>query len=442
MAKFDNSHITGLTNLINEAVQVVIHEYAAVGQAVPSLDTLEPGPFSIPEELPAQLRKAIQIIEAACAQLSCTVSLPGTTMRNHEEPACLLVATEARIADILLDKPEGLPASELALRSSLDAGKLERILRLLSTQHCFKEVKPGIFANNRLSTKLLSSDLVSSLVCLGADENHKASAYLNSSLTNPSEADDGIPFKRATGHTFFDYYKIVGRFLSSLKVQFYFFSALNQPLNLYTRAYLKVYPWPSQPVDTTVCDVGGGNGHIGMSLLKSHPHLKLVLQDQPHVIEAAKLFWEKEHRAAMENQRVNFVPINFFEDVTVEGCDFYYVVLARHNWPDTKCELILKNIRKSMKPSSRVLIRGYLVHPLARSFHNDDSQTDIAPYPLLPNYGAARIMLYNIDLVMMNILDSKERTFDELVELCKKSGLAFESFYESGETELLEFSPI
>ena len=45
----------------------------------------------------------------------------------------------ARIADILVGKPEGLSIEELANLSGLDAGKLGRILRMLATKHCFQE---------------------------------------------------------------------------------------------------------------------------------------------------------------------------------------------------------------------------------------------------------------------------------------------------------------
>lgn len=49
------------------------------------------------------------------------------------------MVTEAKIADLLLDKPDGLHVDELAKKSGLDAGKLGRILRVLATQHTFKE---------------------------------------------------------------------------------------------------------------------------------------------------------------------------------------------------------------------------------------------------------------------------------------------------------------
>ena len=55
------------------------------------------------------------------------------------EPACMLVVSDAKIADLLLNKPEGVRVEALAEQSGLDAGKLGRILRLLATKHCFKE---------------------------------------------------------------------------------------------------------------------------------------------------------------------------------------------------------------------------------------------------------------------------------------------------------------
>jgi hypothetical protein len=51
----------------------------------------------------------------------------------------MLVATDAKIADHLLDKPEGLHVEDLAHKTGIDAGKLGRVLRLLATKHCFTE---------------------------------------------------------------------------------------------------------------------------------------------------------------------------------------------------------------------------------------------------------------------------------------------------------------
>ncbi|KAE9404103.1 S-adenosyl-L-methionine-dependent methyltransferase [Gymnopus androsaceus JB14] len=437
MVNYDNSHIIALTDLINKAVQDVIAEYAAVGQAVPSLDTLYPGPFTVPEDTPTRLTKAVQIIEAACAQLSHTVAPPGSVMVNHTEPACLIVVTEARIADLLLDKPDGIPASELATCSGLDAAKLTRMLRLLATKHCFKEVKPGVFANNRLSMKLLSSDPVSSIVCLQTDEGLRGSAYLNDTLTTPCETDCGIPFRRATGYSFFDYHKTR------------FPRAMVGWANVTGKGFLaKVYPWASQPADSTICDIGGGNGHISMGLIKVHPHLRVILQDQPQVISMAQKLWATEHPVAIEQQRVQFVPFDFLKDVAVEGCDFYYVGHSRlkRDWPNAESELILRNVRKSMKPSSRVIIHDTVLRDAVRTHgvpsNGVNAEFDFAPEPLLPNYGFARARTYELDLMMMNLLNAQARTLPEFIELCQKCGLKFEKLYGAGETDLVEFSPM
>lgn len=98
------------------------------------------------------------------------------------EPVCIRVALDAKITDHLLDKPKGLHVGELGRLSDQDPGKLGRVLRTLATNHVYTEgersscmsycfaqrtrtfsVAPNVFANNRLSMKLLSTDPVSSL---------------------------------------------------------------------------------------------------------------------------------------------------------------------------------------------------------------------------------------------------------------------------------------
>lgn len=46
-----------------------------------------------------------------------------------------------------------------------------------------------------------------------------------------------------------------------------------------------VYPWQSLPSGTTICDVGGGNGHAMLNLLKAFPHLRAVVQDLKAAVE-------------------------------------------------------------------------------------------------------------------------------------------------------------
>ncbi|KAH7874886.1 S-adenosyl-L-methionine-dependent methyltransferase [Lentinula edodes] len=441
MANFDNSHVTALTALINDAVQDVIAEYAAVGQAIPSLNSLKPGPFQVPAETPARLMKAIKIIEAACAQLTYTVSPPGSVMLNkaleHGEAACLSVVTEARMADLLLDQPAGLPASKLADIAGIHAGKLTRILRLLATKHCFKEVQPGVFANNRLSMKLLSADPTSALVLQRTDDGLLASAYLNKTM---SKDDNGIPYQRATGFPYFDFDSQP----DGLKRSERFARTMVGWGQIFGKEHFlpQAYPWSVQPPETTICDVAGGNGFATMALLKAHPHLNLVLQDQTQIIDRAREFWVKQHPSAVQKERVKFVPFDFFKDAPVRGCDIYYLSFILHDWQDRESKIILNNIRKAMKPESKLIIHEIV---LRNALSNTDEFTaeayfDVAPKPLLPNYGVARARTYELDIAMMTLLGSQERTLAEYVNLCHQCGLRFSKLYEAGEMDLMEFS--
>ena len=62
------------------------------------------------------------------------------------------------------------------------------------------------------------------------------------------------------------------------------------------------------------------------------------------------------------------------------------------------------------------------------------------PEPLLANYGMARIRLYQQDINMMNLLNSKERTLQEFIDLARQGGFKFEHLWDSGEAGLIEFS--
>ncbi|KAG7451455.1 S-adenosyl-L-methionine-dependent methyltransferase [Guyanagaster necrorhizus] len=435
------THLLSLTSLITASVQEIISIYPNI----PHPDSTSLGIYDLPENVPPELTRAIQRVEAACAQLSCAVASPGHVVLNktllHAEPASLLVVTQARIADYLLGKPDGLHISELARLSGLDEGKLGRILRLLVTSHVFCEVKPNVFSNNRLSMKLLKSDPVSDTVCLLTDESLMASSYLNESMI----AKDGskTPFERATGLPFFEYHKTPEGKAKGDR----FPRAMVGWGNVTGKGLLAmVYPWEQQPVDTTICDVAGGNGHVTMALMKAHPHLKVVLQDQEQVIIMGKQFWNQEYPEAVERERVQFVPFNFFQDTAAEGCDFYYIRSILRDWPDEQSFLILSNVRKAMKPSSRLIIHDTVLRQAVRTTSASPSQDatlkDVAPEPLLPNYGAARIRTYELDMIMMNLLGSAARTLDEFLVLCGKCNFKFEKLYEVGETDLIEFSPI
>ncbi|KAJ6607417.1 S-adenosyl-L-methionine-dependent methyltransferase [Mycena sp. CBHHK59/15] len=433
--------IVALAELICNAVTDLRDEYAV--QSMPSLKSTDTWPFDAPETRPAKVSKAVRTIEAACAQLSFTVANPGHVFVNKcygfQEPTCMLVAADAKIADHLLDKPEGVHVDELAGKTGIDSQKLAHVLRFLATKHCFTEVKPNIFANNRISLKLISTDPLSSFLGHVADEGMKGCCLLNENLSDPqttSSVDpNGSAFKRAHGCSLFDYLSGPGQEERSAR----FARAMVGWGEVTGKAMLpKVYPWASLPAGTVICDVGGGNGHATVELLKAFPLLKFVVQDLPGVIDQGKKFIRAEITDPNLRKRVEYVPLNFFEGIPVQECDFYYVRHVLHDWPDPACQQILGSIRKAMKPSSRLLINEFVLQSLVRDSAYDQI-LDRAPEPLLPNYGMGNIRAYAQDITMMAFLNSKERTLQEFIDLGVRSGFKFVKLWDESEVGLLEF---
>jgi len=65
-----------------------------------------------------------------------------------------------------------------------------------------------------------------------------------------------------------------------------------------------------------------------LELAKAYPNLNFVLQDLTERLDQAKLeVWPLKYPRALTENRVQFVPIDFFVDAPVSGCDVYYVSL-------------------------------------------------------------------------------------------------------------------
>jgi hypothetical protein len=151
--------------------------------------------------------------------LRTTSRIKGTFQRaQNAEWACILIVIEARIGDALSGHPQGLPVNELSKIVNIEAGKLARILRLLATRNCFIEgvslcllqadthvihgtVDTNVFANNRLSLTLHSSNPVRDLAHCHVTLTPKAATVLYQNLTElpygPSYEFRMAPFMHA-----------------------------------------------------------------------------------------------------------------------------------------------------------------------------------------------------------------------------------------------------
>lgn len=86
------TEVIQLADLITASVKEVVNEYQAAGRVIPSIFSTDSGPFDAPHLTSANLNRAIQIIEAACAQLSYTVANPGHTVTNvFSSTSCIVL---------------------------------------------------------------------------------------------------------------------------------------------------------------------------------------------------------------------------------------------------------------------------------------------------------------------------------------------------------------
>lgn len=125
-----------------------------------------------------------------------------------------------------------------------------------------------------------------------------------------------------------------------------------------------------------------------------------------------------------------------------------------HNMTNESALKVLANIQKAMGPSSRILISQsscqwivkeihfctdeYRIQSTSRVPHNE--KVIQAPAPLLPNFGVGRIRTHYLDMTMMVLFNSEERTLEDYIELVEMSGLNLVKVWDLGETILLELA--
>ena len=144
----------------------------------------------------------------------------------------------------------------------------------------------------------------------------------------------------------------------------------------------------------TVVDVGGGNGTLVIELLQRQPQLRGVVFDLPEVAAEA----EARGEAAGLSDRCRVVPGSFFDEVPTGG-DVYVLAKVLHDWDDAAAIRILTSVRAAAPDHARLLVIDSVV---------PDGN---APHPSKA-----------LDLVMLSLVDGRERGEDEWRQLLEVGG--------------------
>ncbi|KAF7343087.1 hypothetical protein MVEN_01739100 [Mycena venus] len=437
-----------LANIIADSVATMEHVYEDAGMPLPSLDE----PFN-PKDPAEALRQdpkvsdAVKNLIAAAAQITATVCDPMRVAVNTSHAfhlsSCLLAASDLNVTEILREAgPKGTDARDIAASSQVDPGLMARILRLLATHHIFREVSPGVFANNRVSStldkgkpssvlysnradRLLGSSGVAALAEHTADIGGKSGVYLSDSLLNPNGV---LPFNLAhqTGEAMFTWFQRpensynVSRFAVAMKG-----TAATEPSDLIFRGF----DWSLLSSNGTIVDVGGGIGHLSLTIAKRYPHLRVVNQDLAGPIELSKQYWQDNFPEHVNKQMIKFQVQDFFAPQSITDADVFLLRYILHDWPDDQAAIILEHLRAAALPTTRLVIIEKIV-PFASAEDLEASRTKAIPgasrptaeYPLLPNWGAATADLYLYDLTMHVLLGGVERTLEGFWDVLSLSG--------------------
>ncbi|KIO11687.1 hypothetical protein M404DRAFT_20303 [Pisolithus tinctorius Marx 270] len=407
------AELEALLEIINSSARLAITEYKKHGNNVPTIYSTEFHPLDFATDTVA-LKKAIRLLEDACQQLCASLAPPQHTLANVSRVHHRQYVTQLTTHDILEKYPSGSHIRELSQTVGLEKGKLARILRVFAFKGCFIEVDTDVFASNRLSLIMKSSNDCGCLTCIHAQDVSQGAGVLYETLTEPEYAMSYEPDKapmiyvlkrKGLKGSFFDWMKADAK-----RRENYHYAMIALGPVMGSLSILHHYPWNDV---ATVCDVGASVGSVSIPLSKAHPHLKITDQDLPEVLEAARSVWEKEAFEALREKRVEFLTLDFFKEAPVPGKDVYYLRHIIHDWPDAEAAVILRNISKAMEPHSRLLIHNYVIAGANR--RPDEEQR--APEPMLPNFGAGDSRKYRQDLNMWILHNAKERTVDDQITL-------------------------
>src|SRR5215831_3302172 len=314
----------------------------------------------------------------------------------------LYVAAKLGLPDLLAEGPKS--AQELAAAANAHGPSLFRLLRALASTGVFAERSDGRFESTALSDRLRSD----------APDRQRpfALSYGEPWWWSPfgellhSVKTGETAFNRIYGTSMFEY---LGRHPDAART-------FNENMTAATggtgEAVASAYDFSRVKV---LVDVGGGHGALAAEILRRNPELRAVIFDQQTVLEGAAPVLQERGVLA----RCVLAPGDFFESVPAGG-DLYVLKYIIHDWDDAKAALILRNVRRAMRPEARLLLVESII---------------------VPGNEASRGKL--VDLTMLVFTGGRERTEPEFAKLLQGAGLRLNRAIPlAGATSVLEALPI
>jgi hypothetical protein len=250
----------------------------------------------------------------------------------------IYVAAKLGIADLLKDGPRSCVA--LAAAAGADAASLFRLMRALSSVGIFSQLGGDCFALSRLAESLqteVSGSLRAMVITLG-EIHYQACGSLLHSVQTGSPA-----FINVFGTSLFDYLQ------QNAGAADTFNHGMSNLSSMLAYAVLMAYDFTGI---SSIVDIGGGQGKLLERILQFNPDMRGMVFDTASTIQRAK--------QQSGNGRCSYVTGDFFTSVP-QGADAYLLCGVIHDWDDNRALTILRNCRKAMTRSGRVLLVDMIV---------------------------------------------------------------------------------
>jgi hypothetical protein len=164
-----------------------------------------------------------------------------------------------------------------------------------------------------------------------------------------------------------------------------------------------------------LADIGGSSGNLLTTLLARNPSMLGILYDLPYTAPAARRMVEQRGVDA----RCEVISGSFFDAVPTSA-DAYVLSHVVHDWPEEKCDVLLRNVRRVIPSDGRLLI----IEPTVTS----DSTSDVAKF---------------LDIIAIAITGGRHRTVDEHRALLQRNGFRLTRVVETrAAASILESEPV
>ncbi|CAH7684260.1 S-adenosyl-L-methionine-dependent methyltransferase [Phakopsora pachyrhizi] len=470
--------LSALADLISSSVRTI---ELAVAESAKS-QKLQRASSKSHSVTPHEVLEAVDLIVAACAELTSKVQDSAGFICKHalgfNVSSAIRVAVEAHLPEIL--KPhgsQGLDVQEIARRCDANPNRIERIMRLLVSHHIFTSPSKGRFANNRhslaldtgkpaeeltrelVSEKYMGSNTLPALITHSTDEMFKSSSHLTECILEPSSSrlffGDQSPFSHAF-ETGMDY-KTFLQLSFDQEVRLRRFITATECLSRIGASDqgLSGYNW-STLGNGLLVDISGGVGHAALTLAKSYPNLKIVLQDRPEVILQAGAFWQKHFPQAVLSKRVILETHNVFDAQKRKGPRIFFVRFVIREWNDEEAVKILTNLSQASSPSTKLIL---VERTVTNYSHQSAEDCPLQSWEILkdvrvPKYVQSSFchgnhfpqVLEETGRPLINLLDAqlmlygsgRERTLEELISMLDESNWQVEKISRPGTSSLTQ----